>query len=142
MAGQMIELLDRLKFSSAERYFLAHNEACRVATCDRNIPHVVPVSYVFENETFVFATDYGTRKIQNIMNNNHVALTVDVYDSVKNKAICVQGSAEIIESGSEFERLYDIFHDRFEWVRKSPWKPGEAPFVRVIPKRKTSWGLK
>lgn len=137
----MIVLLGTLKFSSAERYFLAHNEACRIASCNRNIPHVVPVSYVFESDTFIFATDYGTKKIQNIMQNNHVALTVDVYDSVKNKAVCVQGNAEIVESGSEFERLYGIFREKFEWVRKSPWKQGEAPFVRVIPKRKTSWGL-
>jgi nitroimidazol reductase NimA-like FMN-containing flavoprotein (pyridoxamine 5'-phosphate oxidase superfamily) len=141
MAGQMIDLMGTLKFSSAERHFLEQNEACRVATCRNNVPHVVPVSYLFEKDTFIFATDYGTKKIENIKNNNRVALTVDVYDSVKNKAICVQGSAEIIESGSEFERLYSIFYQRFEWVRKSPWKQGEAPFVRVVPKRKTSWGL-
>lgn len=138
----MIESLGTLKFSSAERYYLAHNEACRIATSHRDVPHVVPVSYVFENDTFVFATDYGTRKIRNIMSNNHVALIVDVYDSVKNKAVCIQGRAEIIESGGEFERLYRIFYDKFDWVRKNPWKQGEAPFVRVIPKRKTSWGLK
>ena len=137
----MFALLETLKFSSAERYFLAHNEACRIATCDRNVPHVVPVSYVFESDTFIFATDYGTRKIENIMHNKRVALTVDVYDSVKNKAVCVQGHAEIIESGNEFERLYGIFHDKFEWVRKSPWKQGEAPFIKVVPSRKTSWGL-
>jgi nitroimidazol reductase NimA-like FMN-containing flavoprotein (pyridoxamine 5'-phosphate oxidase superfamily) len=100
------------------------------------------VSYIFENGTFVFATDYGTRKIKNIMRNNQVALTVDVYDSAKNKAVCIQGQAEIIESGDEFDRLYRIFHDKFDWVRKNPWKQGEAPFVRVNPKRKTSWGLK
>jgi hypothetical protein len=48
---------------------------------------------------------------------------------------------EFIERGSEFRRLYTIFQSRFEWVRQDPWKEGEAPFVRVIPNRKVSWGL-
>jgi hypothetical protein len=55
--------------------------------------------------------------------------------------VCVQDTAEIIESGQEFARLYKMFHDRFEWVRSDAWKEGEAPFVKVTPKNKASWGL-
>jgi hypothetical protein len=65
---------------------------------------------------------------------------VDVYSSVGNSAVCVQDAAEIIESGQEFARLYKMFHDRFEWVRSDAWKEGEAPFVKVTPKNKASWG--
>jgi len=134
-------MLVDVKFSRAEIEFLKRNEACRIATCRNSIPHVVPVSYIFESNSFVFATDYGTRKAENIKNNRHVALTVDVYNSVANKAVCIQGDAEIIEDGREFERLYGIFHEKFEWVRRDPWKKGEAPFVKVLPRRKVSWGL-
>ena len=70
-----------------------------------------------------------------------MALVVDIYSSVENKAVCVQGTAEIIESGQEFARLYSMFHNRFEWVRLDSWKEGEAPFVKVTPRNKVSWGL-
>lgn len=133
--------LAKISFTKAENEFLAHNEACRVATSHNDIPHVVPVSYVFEDGVFIFATDYETQKYKNLNKNNRVALAVDVYDSVGNMAVCVQGTAEVVENGAEFARLYKIFHDRFEWVRRDPWKEGEAPFVKVIPSRKVSWGL-
>ena len=47
--------LAKVTFSNAERDFLARNEACRLATCTDNIPHVVPVSYVFEDGAFYIA---------------------------------------------------------------------------------------
>ena len=132
----------QLSFSKPERDFLKNNEVCRIATCHDSVPHVVPVAYIFENDTFFIATDYETRKYQNIKHNNKVALVVDVYSSVNNKALCVQGRAEIIEEGQEFGRLYKLFYSRFEWVRQDPWKEGEAPFIKVVPISKTSWGLK
>lgn len=130
-----------VRFTNAERDFLARNEACRLATCRDSIPHVVPVSYIFEDGTFYIATDYETKKYENIKENNRVALAVDVYSSVGNKAVCIQGKAEIVEKGKEFARLYKIFHKRFEWVRRDPWEEGEAPFLKVTATNKTSWGL-
>ena len=74
--------------------------------------------------------------------NRNVSIVVDVYDpSGENKAIVIQGKAVIIERGKEFIRLYKIFDKKFEWVRKNPWKEGEAPFVRVAAFNKVSWGL-
>jgi len=66
---------------------------------------------------------------------------VDVYDSVNNKAVSVQGTAEFIESGEAYSKLYGIFYNRFEWVRRDPWDEGEAPFIKISPNRKVSWGL-
>lgn len=134
-------MLGKVTFSKAERDFLALNEACRLATCHENIPHVVPVSYVFEEGEFYIATDYETKKYENLKENDRVALTVDVYSSIGNKAVCVQGRVKIIEKGREFARLYKIFQKRFEWVRRDPWREGEAPFLKVNPTHKVSWGL-
>lgn len=133
--------MGKVTFSKAERDFLGRNEACRLATCHDSVPHVAPVSYVFDEGEFYIATDYETRKYENIKENSRVALAVDVYSSVGNKAVCVQGRAEIIERGGEFARLYKIFHGRFEWVRQDPWEEGEAPFLKVTPTGKVSWGL-
>jgi nitroimidazol reductase NimA-like FMN-containing flavoprotein (pyridoxamine 5'-phosphate oxidase superfamily) len=133
--------LDKVRFSRAERDFLFRNEACRIGTCHGSIPHVTPVSYVFQDGVFYIATDYETRKYENIKGNNRVALAIDVYSSTGNKAVCVQGRAEIIENGTKFAELYKIFEDRFEWVRQDPWAEGEAPFLKVTPTGKVSWGL-
>lgn len=135
-------MLGNLKFSSAEKDFLRNNEACRIATCHDSTPHVVPVSYVFENDSFYIATDYQTKKYENIKHNNRVALVVDVYNPIDNKAVSVQGTAELIERGEDFARLYRMFYNRFEWVRRDPWKEGEAPFIKISPKSKVSWGIR
>jgi hypothetical protein len=67
---------------------------------------------------------------------------IDIYKSGNHKAICIQGKAEIVENGTVFKKYYDIFYKKFEWVRRDPWDENEAPFLRIIPNNKVSWGLK
>ena len=130
-----------IKFTQKEIEFLQNNEACRIATSHDNIPHVTPVTYYFEDGFFYLATDYDTKKYSNLKKNNKIAITVDIYMSGKHKAVIVQGTTEFIEKGLEYKRLYEIFYKKFSWVRDNPWKEGEAPFVKIKPKTKTSWGL-
>lgn len=131
-----------IKFSSQENEFLEQNEVCRIATSVRDIPHVVPICYVYLNNYIYFATDYNTKKYHNILENNHISISVDVYDSIKgNRAIIIHGFADIIEKGEEFKKIYPFFEKKFKWVRNDPWKEGEAPFIKVIVIKKISWGL-
>lgn len=133
---------NNVKFSDKEIQFLHNNEVCRVATVSPdNISHVVPVSYIFIDSLFFFATDYNTRKYRNLKENKNVALVIDIYDSTNNRAVAIQGTGEFIERGEDFKKVYDIFNRKFEWVRQEPWNEGEAPFVAVKPFRKISWGL-
>ncbi|MCA9811298.1 MAG: pyridoxamine 5'-phosphate oxidase family protein [Nitrosarchaeum sp.] len=129
-------------FSQNERMFLESLEEARIATAHDNLPHVKPVSYILYENTILIATDYPTRTMRNIMENPNVAITVDIYKLGGHKAVLVQGVAEIIENGEEFKKFYDMFYSKFAWVRKDPWKENEAPFLRIIPKHKVSWGLK
>jgi uncharacterized protein len=132
----------KVKVTQKESKFLLENEVCRIATSHDDVPHVVPVAYIYDKDAITFVTDYGTRKYKNLEVNKNVSVVVDVYDhSGENKAIILQGKAVIIERGAEFKRLYQIFNKRFEWVRKNPWKEGEAPFVRVDAFNKVRWGL-
>jgi uncharacterized protein len=131
-----------VSITQKELKFLLENEACRIATCQNDIPHVVPVAYIYDKGNVIFVTDYGTRKYKNLEVNKNISVVIDVYDpSGENKAIVLQGKAVIIEKGAEFKRLYRIFNRKFEWVRNNPWKEGEAPFVRVNALNKVSWGL-
>ena len=128
-------------FSDNEIQFLNKMEECRIATSHGNIPHVKPVSYIYENGVILIATDYNTRMFRNLQNNPNVALSIDIYKDKAHKAICLQGKARIIENGEEFLKLYKKFNDKFEWVRNQPWVENEAPFIKIVPFRKTSWGL-
>ncbi|MGA9297694.1 MAG: pyridoxamine 5'-phosphate oxidase family protein [Nitrososphaeraceae archaeon] len=129
-------------FSKKERKFLLENEVCRVSTSHNEVPHVTPVAYIYEKNFLFFATDYETRKYKNLKVNNRIAASIDIYSSsIENKAVLVQGTADIIEKGREFRNLYQKFYKKFEWVRKDPWKEGEAPFIKIKTFNKISWGL-
>jgi nitroimidazol reductase NimA-like FMN-containing flavoprotein (pyridoxamine 5'-phosphate oxidase superfamily) len=130
------------EFTSKEKKFLASLEEARIATVHDGIPHVKPVSYIFHSEIVLIATDYNTRTLKNLKNNPNVAVTIDVYKSGQHKAVCIQGTIEIVENGMEFQEIYKMFHEKFAWVRNEPWSENEAPFLKIIPKSKISWGLK
>jgi nitroimidazol reductase NimA-like FMN-containing flavoprotein (pyridoxamine 5'-phosphate oxidase superfamily) len=130
-----------IKFNLKEVEFLNTLEEVRIATSHNDIPHVKPVSFIKIDENIVIATDYNTRTYSNIKSNQNVGIVIDVYKSGGHKAVCIQGKAEIIENGEEFKKFYDIFYKKFQWVRKEPWKENEAPFLKIIPNTKISWGL-
>lgn len=117
-------------------------EECRVATSHDGIPHVKPASYIFHKNSILIATDYDTRTYKNIKNIPKAAVSIDIYKKGNHKAILIQGDVKTIEDGEKFKQIYDIFFKKFEWVRQDPWKENEAPFLEIIPKTKTSWGLK
>ncbi len=131
-----------IKFNQNEIDFLASLEEARIATSHNDTPHVKPVSFVFYNNTILVATDYNTRTFSNVKLNPNTGIVIDTYKSGNHKAVCIQGKIEIVEKGEEFKKIYDIFYRKFEWVRKDPWSENEAPFLKIIPNNKVSWGLK
>lgn len=128
-----------VKFSSKELTFINRYEMCRMATVGNGKPHLVPICYMFMDNHFYLATDYDTKKYKNLLKNRNVALVIDIYQP--NKAVVVEGEAEIIEEGKEFKEVYEKFYKKFKWVRDTPWKEKEAPFIKVKPFKKISWGL-
>lgn len=130
-----------IEFSPKEIKFLQSLEESRLATCHDDIPHVKPVSYIFYQNSILIATDYKTRTYKNIQENPKTAIVIDVYKSGEHKAICIQGNTQIIEKGSEFQEIYKLFYAKFQWVRAEPWGEMEAPFLKIIPITKSSWGI-
>jgi len=107
-----------VNFSEEELKFILSNEVCRLATVDvKGKPHVTPVCYIYTNNTFYIFTDYETKKYRNIKNNPNVALVIDVYRMPWNKAIIIEGKAEILERGEEYKEIYKKFYEKFSWVR-------------------------
>ncbi len=130
-----------IKYSQKEIEFLLSLEEARLATCHDNIPHVKPVSYIYHQNSILIATDYETRSFQNVKKNSNISVVIDQYKPGGHKAICLQGMAAIIERGEEFGEIYQLFYKKFKWVREDPWKEDEAPFLKIIPSNKTSWGI-
>ena len=129
-------------FSQTESKFIIDNEICRIATAKNNIPHVIPVCYIYNNGDIFFATDYTTQTFHNLKENNRISLIIDIYDKKEgNKGIYINGIATIIDSGKEFVNLFKIFYNKFEWVKKDPWSEKEAPFIQILPTKKVSWGI-
>ena len=130
-----------IEFSEKETEFLNSLEEARIATSHEDIPHVKPVSFVLFENAIIIATDYETRTFKNLKTNPNTSVVIDIYKSGEHKAIVIQGRAEIIENGEEFQKFYKIFHEKFEWVRRDPWGENEAPFLKIIPNNKSSWGM-
>ncbi|QMU55042.1 MAG: pyridoxamine 5'-phosphate oxidase family protein [Nitrosopumilus sp.] len=131
-----------IEFSEKETEFLKTLECARLATSHDDVPHVKPVSFVFVDGMIIISTDYKTRAYENIKLNSRAGVVIDVYKSGEHKAVCIQGKVKVIETGLEFKKLYDMFHQKFAWVRRDPWKENEAPFLKIVPNNKASWGLK
>ena len=130
----------QVKLSPKELKFLEANEMCRFATASKTgEPHVVPVSYVWQDNYAYIVTDYGTRKLRNLRENPQAAILIDT--SGTQKLLLISGPVELIEKGEEYRRLYKLFHSKLGWVKRDPWKEGEAPFVKLTPTFKSGWGL-
>ena len=127
--------------SPSETRFLTSNECCRLATCDKNRPHVVPVSYLFYQDYIYISTDYNTKKLTNIKKNPHICLVVDDYLPGNNKGLVLNGVASIIENGKKYIEIYELFYKRFKWLIEDQWGQGEAPFLEMQLVSKSSWGL-
>lgn len=130
-----------IKFTKNEEIFLQSIEEARIATSHSDIPHVKPVSFIFHDDFIIIATDFQTRTFKNIQVNPRTSVTIDIYESGKHKAVCIQGVVEILEKGKKFLEIYKLFEERFAWVRNEPWKENEAPFLKIISTNKTSWGI-
>ena len=128
-------------FTTKEKEFLESLEESRLATVNDSMPHVKPVSYIFDSDFFYVATDYETRTYKNLKKNPKVALVIDIYKHGDHKSICIQGNTTIIENGEKFSNIYKKFNEKFEWVRNEPWKENEAPFLEIKPITKISWGI-
>ncbi len=127
-------------FKEKELEFLRTHVLCRLATASSDLqPHVTPVIYVMDGEEVVVVIDYGERKLKNLRENPKVSVLVDEFRP--NKGLMVQGECEILERGREYLRLQQLLYGKFEYYRKSPWKEGESPILKIRARTCASWGI-
>ncbi len=111
-------------FAESEAEFLAENFLGRIASVSPSgQPHVVPVSYRFDGSTIIFGGWNLTKtlKFRNLSANNKVAFVVDEIVSTspwRVRGVELRGRAEVIREDQG------------------------GLFVRIVPTKVRSWGLR
>jgi len=80
-----------IKCTKVEEEFLQSIEEVRIATSHADIPHVKPVSFICHDNIIFIATDYQTRTFKNVKINPKASIAINVHESGKHKAVCIQG---------------------------------------------------
>jgi nitroimidazol reductase NimA-like FMN-containing flavoprotein (pyridoxamine 5'-phosphate oxidase superfamily) len=120
--------------------FLNTHEVGRLAVADKEgMPHVTPIVYVMDDICPIIATEYGTRKLKILQENNKASLVVD--DVSPNEGVMIQGTVEILERGEEYLRLLKLLFEKIAYYREDQWGEGESPLLRITPERFYSWAV-
>lgn len=120
-----------MKFSKGEEEFLRKHDQCALATLLNGSPHVVPVTYLFFDNTVWIRLARGSRKHKNIVKTNRVAIVV--YTHHPDRGVMIRGRAQFVTSKVELSRIDHEYH--FHHKRTD----NENPFIKIVPTQKASW---
>ncbi len=104
-----------------------------VATASKNaIPHISPVWFAMDQSHLIFGADVKSKKIQNLMENPRIAVSVGKGDA-KKLCITILGQVEIYAPGDpEFERKFQLLVDKHP--PQSKFKSNRTRIVEVVPR--------
>jgi nitroimidazol reductase NimA-like FMN-containing flavoprotein (pyridoxamine 5'-phosphate oxidase superfamily) len=92
---------------------------------------------------YIGSGDTG-RKVENIRENPHVTVVVDVYSDhwPTLRGVMVQGRARLIERGPRFRRIRDLLYAKYpQYPREAALSLSDSVMVEVTPTRVFSWGV-
>jgi nitroimidazol reductase NimA-like FMN-containing flavoprotein (pyridoxamine 5'-phosphate oxidase superfamily) len=134
-----------MKLSKKVSKLIARERVCRVATTDADdIPHVVPVCHVLAGEKIYFGSGNDARKVANLRQNPHIALTIDLYSEEWSqlRGVTVQGTATLIERGPRFKQVRARLYVKYpQYPEDSALATSDSVIVEVTPRHVFSWGL-
>ena len=129
--------------------FMSASRVARLATVDETgSPHLVPVCYATDGQAYYSPIDAKPkrtpperlRRIRNIRANPRVALLIDHYeeDWRQLRYVMVQGRAELIGEGPEWEAARDLLEAKYPQYRDMPIADA-APMIKIVPERVLDW---
>ena len=134
--------------TEAQRAFLARHPVAHLATADaQGQPHVVPICYAYDEYLYVAIDTKPKRvgpsqlkRLRNIRQNPRVAVVVDDYSDDWNRLayVLIQGRAEVLEEGEEYEKALRLLRSKYSQYRKMPLEG--RPLIWITPERIASWG--
>lgn len=114
LTGEMKELFSKVKVFP-------------VATASKKgVPNVVPIAFVvmMGDDTLWLADNFMNKTLANVKENPHAAIFL--YDSEMKKCCQVKGNIEVKTSGSDYEKMKKMVHD------KKPGLPAKSLLVMKI----------
>lgn len=129
-------------FSEKDTRFLQLVRVGRIAMHDGERIHLVPLCPVFADGVFYMATDANTKKVRKLREDGTATLLLDQYseDWMRNVGIMVNGTAEILERGPEFDKAKALLEAKFQQYEKLfPIEAGETVVICFRPTRRVGW---
>jgi PPOX class probable F420-dependent enzyme len=122
---------------------LREERVARLATHgDQGRIHLVPVCYAYDGKDIFIGTSLDSKKVKNVRRNSSVAFVVDFYveDWSKLKGVMIQGRAEVIERGKEFEEAKKLLYEKYpQYEATAPIEEGESAIIKIKPEKVVSW---
>ena len=140
-----------IKPKDKEIEFIKSHKVARLATVDglgRSL--VVPICYYFDGG-FIYtpidkkpkrASPKELRRVRNIIENPNVSLVIDEYyeDWTKLCYVIINGRAEIIESGEEYQNSLKLLSEKYPQYVDMRLSELNLPVIKIVPERIISWG--
>jgi PPOX class probable F420-dependent enzyme len=135
----------RARLSKRVAKLFGSERVCRVATVgEAGTPHLVPVCHAVVGDRVYFASGTDGRKILNLQQNPHLAMTVDLYaeDWSQLKGVMVQGTAKLVRRGPAFTRARKRLYAKYpQYSREAAISASDSVIVEVTPTHVFIWGL-
>ena len=136
-------------FTPSQRAFIERHRVARLATAGpEGQPHVIPICYAFDGESFYSPIDEkpkrvgpaGLRRVRNIQANPQVAIVIDDYseDWAQLAYLLIWGRAEILTGGSALDKAIDLLRRKYPQYRTMALE--ERPVLQITPTRAVAWG--
>ncbi|MEM4200801.1 MAG: pyridoxamine 5'-phosphate oxidase family protein [Nitrososphaerales archaeon] len=126
-----------------EESLLREERVARLATFSKNGKiHLIPVCYAYDGKHIYVGTSLDSQKVKNLKRNSSVSLIVDRYyeDWSKLKGVMIQGSAEVIEEGEEFESAKKMLYQKYpQYEEQVPIREGESAIIKITVEKILSW---
>ena len=88
-------------------------------------PHVVPVWFFWDDETFLICSHPNSQKLRNLRQNSHVILALDGAGNLGYDLVVVEGTAELLnETSLSLSKAYPAFAEKYAALLQSILEAG------------------
>jgi len=134
-----------------QRGLINSHRIARMATVDESgKPLVLPVCFVYDGK-FVYSpidkkpktvSAKKLKRVRNIISNSNISLVVDNYveDWSLLYYLIIQGTAEIICEGQEYQTALALLADKYSQYIEMGLESLGAPVIKITPEQIISWG--
>ena len=132
--------------------FISAGRVGRLGTADASgQPFVVPFCYAWDGAALYSAIDPkpkrvaagSLRRVRNIQDNPRVSVVIDEYDEDWSRLrwVVIQGRAEILTRGPEFERGASLLLEKYPQYRQMGLPREAGTMVKITPGRISHWSF-